>query len=891
MIQGDRRFEYSVEAKVDKLLAYQLSFQELADAVRRFSIDLPAGVIDSDSGTFVVRTRGQAYSEEEFAKIPIRSASGADVLLGEVAQVRDGFEEGNKRVEFNGKPAMFVQVMRTGNESAIDISNKVHAYVGGARGRFPAGVHLFVWSDESIAIRARLSTLAWSMLQGRILVLLVLGLFLRPMLAFWIVVGIPVSFAGAVMLMPSLGVTANVMSLFGYILVLGIVVDDAIVTGENVFAKLRAGMAPLEAAVKGAQEVAVPVTFGCLTTVIAFIPMLFFEGTWGDFAKQIPPVAAPVILFSLLESKLCLPSHLKHLRVSDGQGLLARLQGRIARGLERFVAHVYQPTLRATFRHRATVLAGFLAVGLVMAGYCVGGRMKFISFPSVDTGRITALLDLPDNTPLETTAKYMDRIAAALERVEREFVDPGTGESLIRNAARVVGARSPGHPFEKSTGYMSLEVLDPDRRSAPGPRNSEIANRWNDLIGPIPEATSFRIASEESLQPGREYADDNLHLELRGPSSPRKAQVAEKIKSILADYRGVANAWAQVNYGQDELEFHLKPRAAELGLTQALLAQQVRQAFYGEEAQRVQRGVDDIRVMVRLPKAARETLHTLDRLKIRTPRGADAPLATVADLKFTKAPSFVERNDGAEIIRIGAQPMDETVDLIGIAREITPRIEAMCRDALDLSFEYKGSVAEAAESKRQTIVGAGALMLALYAMLAIPLQSLLQPVFVMVAIPFAIIGALLGHMVMDITPCYLSIFGMLALAGVAVNDSLVLVDFVNERRREGATLQQAAFEAGGRRFRPIVLTSATTFAGLVPLMLDRSTHSQFLVPMAVSLGLGILFATGVTLYLVPCSLLVADDIGRALAKLRDWHLRPFQTSAAELRTESIHGTD
>lgn len=876
-IQGHRRKEISIEANAEKLQSYNLSFQDLADAIRRFSIDLPAGAIDSQSGTFVIRTRGQAYSEQEFAEIPIRASNGSELRLGDVAQVIDGFEEGDKRVEFNGRPALFIEVMRTGNESAIDISNKVREYVANSSTRFPEGVTLFVWDDESGAIRGRLSTLLGSMLQGSLLVLIVLGLFLRPALAFWIVVGIPVGLAGGVLLMPWFGITANSMSLFGFIIVIGIVVDDAIVTGENVYSKIKDGMPPLEAAVKGTHEVATPVTFGALTTMVAFIPLLFFDGTWGDFAKQIPPVVAPVLLFSLVESKLILPSHLKHLRYRAGKGLFARFQSGIADGLEAFIARVYQPSLNWAVQYRVSVLAGFTAMGLAMVGYCMGGHLGFVSFPSVDRQRITAMLDLPDNTPLETTAKYMDRLSDAVQQLKRDFVDPGTGQSLIQNMSRVVGAGSPGRSYDKSRGYLSIEVLSPDLRSEPGPRNSEIAKRWTDLVGKIPEATNFQIYAESTLDRGDDDDDEFLNLELRGPASPEKAEVANEIKAMLESYEGISSAWARVNYGQDELEISLKPRAAELGLTQVLLAQQVRQAFFGEEAQRIQRGVDDIRVMVRLPQANRESLHTLDQLKIRTPRGADVPLATVAEVTFTKAPSFVERNDGAEVIRCGAQPVDETVDLIGIAKEIQPRLDKLCSDH-GLSYQYTGYVAEAEEARKQTILGAVLLLFTLYGMLSIPLNSIIQPFFVMLAVPFAIIGALLGHILMGMTPSYLSVFGMLALAGVSVNDTLVMVDYVNRRRAEGFSLQSAALEAGGKRFRPIMLTSVTTFAGLLPLMMDRSLQAQFLIPMAVSLAFGVIFATGVTLYLVPCSLLFGQDLAAIFSRFRGWYLKPFKNS-------------
>ncbi|MEM9659482.1 MAG: efflux RND transporter permease subunit, partial [Planctomycetota bacterium] len=507
----------------------------------------------------------------------------------------DGFEEGEKSVEFNGKPALFVEVMRTGNESAIDISDKVHEYVATARTRFPEGIELFVWDDESVEIRGRLSTLVTSMLQGGVLVMALLGLFLRPALAFWIVIGIPVSFAGGVLFMPFFGVTANVMSLFGYIIVVGIVVDDAIVTGENVYSKIKSGVPSLDAAIEGTHEVAVPVTFGALTTIVAFIPLLFFEGAWGDYARQVPPVVAPVLLFSLIESKLILPAHLKHLHPLRRKGPVTRLQTSIANGLEYFIDHVYRPTLATAAHHRASVLAGFTTVALVMAGYCIGGRMKFISFPAVDTQRISARLDLPDDTPLETTAAYMDRIEDGLRLLRVEYVDPGTGESLVRNVSKVVGASRAGRDFDKSRGAISFEVLAPSQRTEAGPKNSELVTRWLEIVGPIPEATEFRIRADSNMRRDRDYDEENLNIELRGPSSPEKAEVAREIKRMLQSYDSLASASANINYGQDELELTMKPLAAELGLTQQLLAQQIRQAFFGEEAQRVQRGVDDIR--------------------------------------------------------------------------------------------------------------------------------------------------------------------------------------------------------------------------------------------------------------------------------------------------------
>lgn len=367
--------------------------------------------------------------------------------------------------------------------------------------------------------------------------------------------------------------------------------------------------------------------------------------------------------------------------------------------------------------------------------------------------------------------------------------------------------------------------------------------------------------------------------------SPEKAEVARQIKALLEEYNELSSAWANINYGQDELELRLKPIAAEIDLTQQLLAQQVRQSFFGEEAQRLQRGIDSIRVMVRLPLEQRETLHTLEQMRVRTPRGANVPLSTVAEIAFTKAPSSVERKNGAEILRCGAQPVDQTVDLLGIAGELSPKIEALCQQN-NLGFEYIGYVAEAEDAKRKTIISSCLLAFVLYGLLAVALKSLGQPFFVLLAVPFAIIGALLGHIAMDITPSYLSIFGMLALAGVAVNDTLVMVDYVNQRLAEGATLREAALQAGVRRFRPIMLTSVTTFVGLVPLLTDTSLQAQFLIPMAASLAFGVMFATLVTLFLIPCAQLAADDVGRSLVAIKHWYFRPFLSGNHKIEEDS-----
>ncbi|MDF1841765.1 MAG: efflux RND transporter permease subunit [Rubripirellula sp.] len=877
VLQGDLDPEIGIETDVEKLLAYGLSFQELADAIRAFSIDLPAGAIDSDSGTFIVRTDGQAFSRREFEQIPVRSVGGAEIRVGDVAKVTDGFSEDQPRLYYNGRPALLLEVMRVSDENALEIAKRVREYIAETPAIFPEGIRLEIWDDQSIAIRQRLSTLSWALALGGLFVLVILGLFVRPAVAFWIVIGIPVSFAGAAIFMPWFGLTANVMSLFGFIIVTGIVVDDAIVTAEHIYCKISEGKDPLHAAIQGTKEIATPVTFGALTTIVAFVPMMFFDGNWGDYARQVPPIVTMVLLFSLVESKLILPAHLKHLRYKRPTGLFSRFQSGVSNLLQGFIERVYAPVLRMAIRGRWAVIASFVSLALVMAGYCISGRMKFVPYPTVDTTRISAMLSLPSDTPMEVTQRYVQRITDALHILQKEAVDPVTGESMVGNIVTLAGASRPGRDYDRSRAYASFEVLPPEQRSEPGPSNTDLATRWSELVGEIPEAREFRTRTEAAMV--REWGpdDDEFNLELRGPDSPAKREVARKIKSLLETYPGLKDQWTDVDEGQDELRIRLKSRAAELGLTQSMLASQVRQAFYGEEAQRFQRGTDDVRVMVRLPESGRRSLHTLDRLKIRTPSGAEVPLKTVATITVVKAPSNIERTDKAEVARIGANVRDESVDMVAIARDLGPTLEKLCNSA-GLTFRYDGYVADAEATRRQTIIGAILLGLTLYGLLAVALRSLLQPLYVLLAVPFAVIGAIFGHILLDLTPSYLSVFGMLALAGIAVNDTLVLVDFINRRCAAGTSLFEAVAESGTSRFRPIFLTSVTTFVGLTPLIFDPSIQAKFLIPMAVSLAFGVLFATGVTLFLVPCAVLAGDDISRGCRSFSAWYATPFKSS-------------
>ena len=866
-LSGNREREIGIETDPDTLQSYDLSIQDLTDAIRRSSIDLPAGSIRTSGGQMLLRTKSQAYNGDDFRNIIIRAENGAQLRLGDVAKVSDGFQENRSILRYNRERAMRIEVMRSGSESAIEISDTIREYIANAESKYSEGISFAMWDDESVSMRGRLSILASSLAIGAVLVFILLGLFLRPMLAFFVMIGIPVSFAGGLMLMPLDiaflpwgAMTLNLMSVFGFIIVVGIVVDDAIVTGENIYTKLRKGSDPLEAAIRGTKEVATPVTFGVLTTIVAFMPLMSYDGFIGNFARQIPPVVAGVLVFSLIESKLILPSHLKHLKTDrTNLGPFARFQKRIADGLEAFVHRAYKPFLHFTAKYRYATLAVFVAMGLIAIGYRQGGHIKFADMPKVDRYQIYCSIGMPPDTPFEKTDEVIMLLTSAAEQLSDEFRDQETGKSLITAIMSGTGA-SYRRSSQENQGMVSIEILPPSIRSEPGPGNDVLEARLREIVGPLPQADRFRVYSQD----GYHRDNDALQIELRGPDSEKKREVADQIEDLLEGYEGIYRAGSDKGRQRDELEITLKDRARELDLTEVQLARQVRSSFFGDEAQRIQRDREEIRVMIRLPEDLRESLHTLFAMQVRTNDGTSIPFSHVANATIVKAPSRIERKNGARVLDIGASSKDKSIDIISIAERAKPEIDAIVATAGGaLSWRFIGAIEEHYETKGKNSWNWGVLAIVLYALLAIPFRSLLQPFFVLAAIPFGLIGALIGHIIMGIPLTHLSTFGMMALAGVVVNDSLVMVDFANRRKREGADVREAILRSGVARFRPIVLTSLTTFVGLLPLILDNSIQAQFLIPMAVSLGFGILFSTAVTLLLIPCLYLAFED-GKSL---------------------------
>ncbi len=849
-LDGVRPYEISIEVSEETLRAYGLTLAEVAEAVRRTSLDLAAGAVRTAGGEVLIRTEGQARAGREFEDIVVRSDDGARLTISDIGVVRDGFNEDPVKARFNGQPVAFVEVYRVDKQSAIEVANAVKEYLADPPAWLPPGVTIDYWDDDSRVVKARLSTLVKSALQGSILILVLLTLFLRPSVAMWVLVGMPVAFMGGIAMMPELGVTVNLVSLFAFILVLGIVVDDAIVTGENIFTRLETGEPPLEAAIKGTQEIAVPVTFGVLTTIVAFVPLLMIEGVRGQIFAQIPMIVIPVLLFSLVESKLILPAHLKHSRVRGqaSDGFLTRLQRRVSRGLEKGTQGLYAPVLKASMRQRYLTLSLFLAAAVLLFSLAIGGHLRFIFFPRIQAETATASLQMPPGTPFDITDAAIVRIAKAAEALRDKYVDPETGESVVQHILATTG-----QPNTPNVGRVRFEIMPPEERTI-DVTSSDLVREWRQSIGPIPGADEISFRAEI----GR--GGSPIDVQLTGPDFPPLREVADEVKARLATYPGVFDITDSFEGGKEEIKLNIRPQAELLGITLEDLARQVRHAFYGFEVQRIQRGREEVRVFVRYPASERRSLESLDRMLIRTPSGVEVPFSEVAQAEYGRGFDEIRRVDRNRTINVTADVNKDTADIEAIKRDITAYLTEAVTAFPGVSYSLEGEAREQRESFGSLRVGILFVLFMIYGLLAIPFRSYLQPLIVMSVIPFGVAGAMLGHIIMGMSLTIMSLMGMLALGGVVVNDSLVLVDYVNRRRREGMGLHEAVAKAGVARLRPVLLTSLTTFAGLTPLIFEKSTQAQFLIPMAVSLGFGILFATAITLLLIPINYLILEDL-------------------------------
>jgi multidrug efflux pump subunit AcrB len=852
-LDGVRNYEIAIEISQDKLRQYQLTIADVGNAIERSSADISAGNLRSSGGDILLRSKGQAYYKDEFASIIVKSLSdGSLVRLSDVANIKDDFEESPVRTRFNGKQAAFIEVYRIGDQSAIEVADKVKAYIQQQQSKLPQGYELSYWDDDSVIVKNRISTLTSNALQGGILVLALLTLFLRPAIAFWVFIGIPVSFMGAFLAMPLFGITLNIISLFGFILVLGIVVDDAIVTGENVYTHLNSAESGEEAAIKGTQEVATPVTFGILTTVAAFLPLAFIDGARGALFAQIPVVVIPVLLMSLVESKFVLPAHLKYLKLRKEKGKVSRFsqfQQNFADGFERVILKYYRPLLNKAVGHKGVTVSLFVAVFFIILSLIMSGWTKFIFFPRIPSETVRANLTLPTGTPFEVTAKYIDLMAGKAELLREKYRDPETGESVIINVLATTGGRGGA----TNTGGVRFEITPPESRTLDiGSR--ELVSEWRGLIGQIPGAESLTFRAEI----GR--SSDPIDVQLTGMSLVTLQEVADQVKKQLATYPTVFDIADSLSDGKEELQLELTAQGKTLGLTRTDVTRQVRNAFFGVQVQRIQRGRDDVRVMVRLPLNERSSLTTLNSLLINTPSGGQVPLNHVATFSPGQSPSSIYRIDRYRTVNITADIEKANTNMTVLQAELKDFLDGLVAKYPGIRHSLEGEAKEQRESFSSLGWALIFVFFVIYALLAIPFKSYIQPLIVMSVIPFGMIGAVLGHWIMAMELTIMSLLGMLALIGVVVNDSLVLVDYINKRRQEGLALMDAVLTAGVSRFRPVMLTSITTFCGLMPLLFEQQTQAQFLIPMAVSLGFGIVFATLITLILVPVNYLIVERL-------------------------------
>ena len=870
-LSGVRPYEISIEVKENTLQKYGMTIDDIARAVRETSVDLPAGGIKTDAGEILLRTKGQAYVASDFESIVLRTREdGSRLILGDIAKVVDGFEENELYARYNGKRAVVVRVTQTGFGSTIDIANAVKDYLASTQDRMPASVELTYWQDSSKMIKSRLSTLTNSAIFSAVVVFLLLAMFLRIGLAFWVMMGIPVAFMGALALLPYMGYSINIITLFALILMLGIVVDDAIVTGENIYRHMQEGMAASRAVIFGTHEVSVPVTFGVLTTAVAFMPLLFIPGPRGQIFGQIPAVVLPVLIFSLIESKLILPSHLKHLRVIKGDeksigSWIYRQQQRIAKGLENMIFRGYRPVLHFALRHRYVTLAFFVGGAMLMFGYVKSGRIGWVFFPRVATETVTGTLTMPLGTPFENTSAFIDRMEQVAFDLQKKYTDQATGQSLIeavlatKGATDLAGRGGSGGGGKSHLGSVAFELIPPEERTIfTDVVAGDLAQEWRKMIGPIPGAKELSFRAEI----GR--SSDPIDVQIEGQTFEVLKEVSLKLQAHLAQFEGVFDIRDNFEDGKQEIKLKIKPEGQQVGLSMDALARQTRQAFFGAEAQRIQRNREDVRVMVRYPQEERSSIANLQNMRIRAGTGGAAvPFGDVAEADMGRSFSTIQRIDRNRTVAVLADVDKENVDMVAINDSITKFMAETLVDYPGVRFQFAGEAKEQRDTFQSLTVGVVILFFALYCLLAIPFRSYLQPLVVMAIMPFGIIGALLGHLLMDSPISVISIWGILALMGVVVNDSLVMVDYINRQRREvGMDLMEAARTAGVARFRPIILTSLTTFLGLAPLIWEKSTQAQFLIPMAISLGFGILFATVITLFLTPVGYVILEDLLR-----------------------------
>lgn len=852
--------EISIEVPREQLRVHGLTLDAIAQKVTQTSLQMPGGGVKTATGEVLVRTNERRADERGFADIPVVTGpAGTEIRLGEIAQVRKEFAETDESASFDGMPAIMLRVFRIGEQKPLEVAAAVREQSEKVAAFLPAGVKIAQWRDMSEIYAQRVDLLMRNAYMGLALVMICLGLFLELRVAFWVTMGIPISFMGALLLMPTLGVSINMITLFAFIVVLGMVVDDAIVVGENIFERTQQGQSYLEAAIGGTREVGIPVVFSVLTTVAAFTPIFFVPGFSGKLFSVIPLIVISVLLISLFESLFILPAHLGHMKRPGAKGVygaIFRQQQKVTRGLDRFIARFYSPLVRAALRWRYLTVAIGVAMLIVTIGYVRAGLIGFRFFPAIDGDVITCSIELPYGASVEQTRAVQRRVIGEAQKLLEEH----GGDAIKRGLFAQIGSRGGGGmgggAVQTSGGHLAnvqVYLVASDQRDFD---SSTFAAEWRERVGPVVEAKSVQFNFNMGPSAGRP-----VDVEISHRDDKVLEAAANDVVTALRSYGGVTDVENGVALGKPQLDLTLTPEAVSLGLSANDIARQVRGAFYGSEALRQQDGRNEVRVLVRLPDGERRNENDISDLLIRTPQGGEIALREAAEIKRGRSWPAIERADGRRIIHVTADIRDgETTPALVLGKLTDEVLSKLPENYPGLTWGFGGENREQRESLSN--LGSGALMalLAIYGLLAVPFRSYIQPFIVMAAIPFGLVGAIGGHVMLGLELSVMSLMGMVALSGVVVNDSLVMVDATNEFHRQGMSLYEAVAAAGARRFRPIMLTSITTFFGLAPMIMEPSVQARFLIPMAVSLGFGVMFATAITLLIVPALFLVVEDV-------------------------------
>lgn len=858
-----RPYEIAIELSEDKLKEYGLTFEQVVSAIRGSSVDLPGGSIRSESGNILLRTKGQAYSFDDFANIVLlKFEDGSKLLVGDIAVVTDGFIERERLATFDGKNSVSIRVDAIGEDNTLKIAETVRNYVTEKKKELPATVTLDHWGDSSYYLQGRLDLMTDNMLMGSLLVLIALTLFLEFRIAFWVMVGIPVCFLGAIALLPLpwFDVSINMISLFGFILVLGIVVDDAIIIGESAYSEIEKNGKSAESVIIGAQKVAMPATFGVLTTIAAFVPMLMVSGAMSAIWGSIAWVVVICLALSIVESKFILPAHIINMDTkpwdpkrrgvlyASGRACsngLKKVREAVSGWLNRYIQQRYKPFVERCIEHRYITMTSFLAMLILMGGLMSGGFVRWVFFPDLPSDFIQANVQMEEGASNKATVLAMTEIEQALMRANQKM-RATEDEDVVKHRLMFLNS--------DTAGQIVVELEKSEGREIDG---FEIARRWREEIPEIPGLKSFKINSSA----GGGGGGSDISFQLRGNDLNQLQAATRELKTALAGYTGVYDIEDNLLGGNDEIVLQLKPEANVLGITLQTLAQQVRYGFYGAEAQRVQRDGEEIKVMVRYPRDERSSIGNLENMRIRTSNGGVVPFSQVATYTLQPSYSAINRVNGMRAVSINAAADKALIEPSKVVKEVREKfLPELSAKYPGITSELEGSTQDEADAMVDLSMAAIFALFCIYGLMAVPLKSYSQPLIIMSVIPFGLVGAVLGHMALGLSMSIMSVFGLVALAGVVVNDSLIMVDFVNRAREEGIKVKQAVVDAGTQRFRAILLTSLTTFVGLAPIVLERSLQAKVVVPMAVSLAFGILFATVITLILIPALYVILDDV-------------------------------